>query len=68
MAESSGNNKGLVKASLKDSGFPLFLLILAVMQFGWIIWPDLGFYLGMANAIIISGIIIAGLIVRKRPK
>lgn len=61
MAEGGGDNKGLVKASLKDSGFVLLLLVLGAFQYGWLFWPNAGFLWGLANTLIILCILSAAI-------
>ena len=40
------------------------LLVLAVLNFGWVIYPSLGAIWGLLNAAIITGILLAGIAVR----
>ncbi len=38
----------------------VLFLVLGVLQFGWILWPALGLYVGMASFIAVVGIVLIG--------
>jgi hypothetical protein len=42
----------------------LALFALGFLQFGWVLWPQLGFYVGAAQAVIFLGIVVAGCLSR----
>lgn len=46
--------------------FLILLITLGVLQYGWIIWPEIGFYTGLASFIALVGIVAVGLAIRKK--
>lgn len=50
-----------LKEKLAETGVILGVIAIGFLQFGWIFWPELGFYLSLINTIIIVGILVAGI-------
>ena len=46
--------------------FLILLLLLGVLQYGWVFRPELGFWWGAIDAAVMLGIVVTGLIIRKK--
>jgi hypothetical protein len=40
------------------------LLVLGILQYGWVLWPELGYWWGAIDAAVIAGIALIGAMVR----
>ena len=49
----------------RDMPILILLLALGVLQYGWVLWPQLGFWWGAIDATVIVGIVVTGLMIRK---
>jgi hypothetical protein len=54
----------LGKARLKAFGLIVLLLAAGLLQFGWVLWPEIGFWYGLVNCTVLGLILIVGGIAR----